>query len=82
MGGYHFLDAGELRIGALMEQKDQTPGWNCYFTVPDIDAAAEAVRVGGGRVDMGPHEVPGGDRIILGHDPQGARMAFTSPPKG
>ena len=38
--------------------------------------AVEAVKAGGGQVSMGPHEVPGGDHIIIGNDPQGAEFAL------
>ena len=33
------------------------------------------VVAGGGTIAMGPQEVPGGDRIIIGKDPQGAEVA-------
>ena len=38
--------------------------------------AADAVKASGGNVVMGPHEVPGGDRIIIGIDPKGAEFAL------
>jgi predicted enzyme related to lactoylglutathione lyase len=34
------------------------------------------VKAAGGTVSMGPHEVPGGDMIIIGNDPQGAEFAL------
>ena len=34
------------------------------------------VAVGGGTIAMGPQEVPGGDHIIIGKDPQGAECAL------
>ena len=58
MGGYHFIDLGETRLGAAAEMKDRPAGWNFYFNVANIDAAVERVRGGGGAVEMGPHEVP------------------------
>lgn len=79
MGGYHFLDLGEVRIGALAQMKDQPPRWNLYFTVPDLDRAVERVTSGGGVVHMGPHLVPTGERILIGADPQGAAFALVSP---
>ena len=81
MGGYHFIDLGETRLGAAAEMKDRAAGWNLYFTVADIDAAVGRVRAGGGTIDMGPHDVPSGDRIVLGADPQGARFALVGPGK-
>ena len=84
MGGYHFLDLGDVRLGAAAEMRDRPAHWNFYFCVADFDAAIEQVRAGGGTIDMGPHEVPSGNRIVLATDPQHARFALvsrgTSPP--
>ena len=52
------------------------PLWLFYFVVPDIDAAAEKVKAGGGAVLNGPMEVPGGAWIIQATDPQGAMFAL------
>jgi predicted enzyme related to lactoylglutathione lyase len=37
------------------------------------------VTEGGGAILMGPHPVPGGDRILIATDPQGALFALTGP---
>lgn len=81
MGGYHFLDAGETRLGALMgsQQADQPPGWLFYFAVDDVDAVVERVTAGGGAVAQGPMDVPGGGRIIVATDPHGATFGLVSP---
>ena len=42
------------------------------------DAAVERVNQAGGQVQMGPHEVPGGQWVIQGVDPQGANFALLS----
>lgn len=77
MGEYAFIDHGGLRIGAVMQQQPQWPArWSSYFRVPSIAAAAAAVRDAGGTVMFGPQDVPGGDQIILGSDPQGAAFAL------
>jgi len=52
-----------------------------YFSVPDIEQAAETVRAAGGQVVRGPQEVPGGERIIHALDPQGAFFALVGPAK-
>lgn len=78
-GGYHFLDAGETRLGAAVEMKDQPPAWRFYFAVDDLAAAIGRVTAGGGRIDMGPHPVPGGEVIAIGTDPQGAPFALVGP---
>ncbi len=76
MGDYRFLFVGDERIGATVEQKDRPALWLFYFRVPSIPAAVEAVKAHGGAIMMGPHEVPGGDHIIIGQDPQGATFAL------
>ena len=42
----------------------------------DIDGAVGRVKADGGQIVMGPMEVPGGDRVALGIDPQGAAFAL------
>ena len=79
MGGYHFIDAGPLRLGAAAAMGEQPSRWNPYFSVAAIDAAVERVRAAGGTVTMGPHEVPTGEVIVLGADPQGATFALVAP---
>ena len=79
MGGYHFLDLGDVRLGALGAMKDQPPRWKVYFTVPDIERAVERIAAGGGAVHIGPHTVPTGERILIGADPQGAAFALVAP---
>jgi predicted enzyme related to lactoylglutathione lyase len=78
MGDYMFLTHGDDRIGAAMRGGDQPAAWTHYFRVADIDAAVAAIEAGGGTVLNGPHEVPGGDRIVIATDPQGARVGFVA----
>ena len=80
MGDYHFLDLGTLRLGALAQaqQAEQPTRWTFYFNVDDADAAAGRVKDGGGAVVMGPHDIPGGGRIIIATDPDGAAFALIS----
>lgn len=52
------------------------PYWSFYFEVPDIAAAAQGVKSLGGTILNGPVEVPGGDNILQGRDPQGANFAL------
>lgn len=76
-GEYRFLDHGSTRIGAVSGTMSGAPqGWRYYIRVPSISKAAETVKASGGTVAMGPMEVPGGDHIIIGHDPQGAEFAL------
>lgn len=80
MGDYTFIDGGGVRLGAMMDRAgpEQPLAWTFYFHVPDVDAAAPQVTALGGRIIMGPHDVPGGQRIILALDPQSAPVGFVS----
>ena len=81
-GEYRFFAHNGATIGAVFRPLDESfktqhsLGWRYYIRVPSIAAAADAVKAGGGTVWMGPHEVPGGDHIIMGDDPQGAEFAL------
>jgi hypothetical protein len=78
MGDYAFLEHHGVTIGAMMPQPPGAPPprWNFYFRVASIDAAIQAITAGGGRIINGPHEVPGGDHVLTGIDPQGAAFAL------
>ena len=77
MGEYRFFDHRGTRIGALRGvMPGQQPKWRFYFRVPSINAAKQAVEDKGGGINMGPHQVPTGDWIIVGTDPQGAEFAL------
>lgn len=87
MGTYQLFrtDGGEdsdkcIAAGGMMTKtpKMPVPGWIYYFNVDGIDAAIDRVNAGGGKVLMGPDEVPGGAWIIQGLDPQGAMFALVS----
>ena len=80
-GGYHFLDLGETRLGAMVEMKDRTPAWRLYVAVADTDAAIAAAKAAGGTIDMGPYPTPRGEMIAIGTDPQGAEFAIVGPGK-
>ena len=76
-GEYRFFDHGSLRIGAVSGMMpDGHPGWRYYIRVPSISKAVEAVKAGGGTITLEPMEVPGGDTIVIGNDPQGAEFAL------
>lgn len=81
-GKYHLFSATETQMGGIMTKMAGTPGppmWLLYWNVDAIDAAAERVRAAGGKVMIGPHEVPGGTWIVQGQDPQGAMFALAAP---
>jgi predicted enzyme related to lactoylglutathione lyase len=77
LGEYRFFAHAGTTIGALCQPM---PGgsakWRYYIRVPSIAKSVEAVKQNGGTVSVGPHEVPGGDHIVIGNDPQGAEFAL------
>ena len=76
-GEYRFFAHQGATIGAVSGCVAGAPaGWRYYIRVPSISQATEIVKAKGGAVTMGPHEVPGGDHIIIGNDPQGAEFAL------
>ena len=76
-GEYRFFKHGEVTIGALAGTMDgQPPHWRYYFRVPSISKAQQAAEEKGGTIRMGPHEVPTGEWILIGSDPQGAEFAL------
>ncbi|HXV85402.1 MAG TPA: VOC family protein, partial [Gemmatimonadales bacterium] len=54
------------------------PNWLPYALVPNADRAADRAKAAGGTILNGPMEVPGGDRIAMLLDPQGAAFAVHS----
>jgi predicted enzyme related to lactoylglutathione lyase len=76
-GEYRFFANQGTTIGAVCGvMPGGSGGWRYYIRVPSIARAVDLVKAGGGSVSMGPHEVPGGDHIIIGYDPQGAEFAL------
>ena len=80
-GEYQFIDHGGLRVGGMMKQAEAAGpgGWTFYFGVRSASAAKRAIEAGGGKVTMDLHQVPGGDWVVIGTDPQGARFGVVGP---
>jgi predicted enzyme related to lactoylglutathione lyase len=80
MGKYQMFNRGDRMIGGMMNKPPAMaqvpPFWAIYFLVPDINAAVERVKANGGTILNGPLEVPGGDWIVNGMDPQGAAFSL------
>jgi predicted enzyme related to lactoylglutathione lyase len=77
LGEYRFFDHHGQRIGAVAgTMQGQQPHWRYYIRVPSICAAKQSAEANGGAIHMGPHQVPTGDYIIIGSDPQGAEFAL------
>ena len=80
MGQYQMFNRGERMIGGMMNKSKEMahvpPHWAIYFRVADINDATERIKGNGGQILNGPMEVPGGDWIVNGMDPQGATFAL------
>jgi len=76
-GEYRFIDHHGLTLGAIAgTMGGQHPHWRFYFRVPSVSTAKGTAEATGGQIMTGPMEVPGGDHIIVGIDPQGAEFAL------
>ena len=84
MGTYQMFMVDDTFAGGMMNIPDERagkmpgPAWLFYFTVDDIQAAAQRVRDNGGNVTHGPAQVPGGSWIMQGVDSQGGAFALTA----
>ena len=79
MGTYQLLSHAGDTIGAIMTKAPDKPSrWRFYIRVEDVDRAKSTIESKGGTVVHGPMEVPGGDNIVIGIDPQGAEFALVS----
>jgi uncharacterized protein len=90
MGKYLLWGKNGKQLGGMMtakgmktpDGKDVPPNWMYYVTTADLDAALARAKGKGARVINGPMEVPGGQRVVLLFDPQGAAFALVTPPTG
>jgi predicted enzyme related to lactoylglutathione lyase len=77
---YALIQLGDRQIGGITETPAGShfpPYWLGYVSVSDVDATADAAQAAGGRVAMGPAEIPHVGRFALLEDPQGgAVIAF------
>jgi len=77
MGEYRFIDHHGQRIGAIAgTSPGQHTHWRYYFRVASISKAKVSAETNGGKIAIGPMEVPTGDHIVIGTDPQGAEFAL------
>ena len=81
MGTYQTFTAGPESGGGMMNKPEQipVPVWLFYFNVDGINAAAKRVTDNGGKIVMGPMQVPTGQWIAQCTDPQGAYFALIAP---
>ncbi len=82
-GDYQLWQINGQDTGGMMKKFAEMPMplWAYYFFVDGIDKAAERLTKAGGKVLMGPHEVPGGMWIVNAQDPQGGFFNLLSKTK-
>lgn len=79
MGVYQEYGAGGVAFGGIYRKPDEIPGpphMLYYIRVADLDGAVARATEHGGTVMHGPMDVPGGDRIAMCLDPQGAMFGL------
>jgi uncharacterized protein len=83
MGTYQLFQINGKDAGGMMKKQDMIPApmWLYYFMVNGIDAAVARITANGGKVIMGPHQVPGGQWIVSAFDPQGGNFQLLSATK-
>jgi uncharacterized protein len=85
LGTYRLFGVGEKQLGGMMKIPSGAPmptAWNYYAQVADIEAAVGRATKQGAKVLNGPMDVPGGGRVAVCMDPQGAAFAMhQNPPK-
>jgi predicted enzyme related to lactoylglutathione lyase len=84
-GSYQMYGRNGVELGGVYNKPAEMPGppaWAHYIMVDDINRTAEATKANGGQILHGPVEVPGGDLIFMGVDPQGAAFAVHAKGKG
>ena len=80
MGVYQMVGrGGGIPNGGMMQPPPGAPAaWMPYALVKDAKGAAELITANGGQIVNGPMEVPGGDWIVQGIDPQGVMFSLHS----
>ncbi|MCP5116634.1 MAG: VOC family protein, partial [bacterium] len=58
---------------------DAPPHWMPYFQSSDCDASAAQVTALGGKVEVGPRDIPNVGRFAVLQDPQGAYFSVFQP---
>ena len=80
MGIYYMFGRDRFTYGGMMKKPAEVPAsyWLHYIGVDSADAATERATKAGGKLMVGPMDVPGGDRVAILNDPQGAWFAVHS----
>ena len=75
---YRIASAGSETVAGVMRTQDHAKAmpdmWFFYVAVTDVDAAAQKVKLLGGRIDIEPTDIPDVGRFAFVADPQGAHF--------
>lgn len=63
-------------IMAIPPQEAMPPCWGAYVTVSDVDDKTEQAKALGGKIIMGPQDIPNVGRFVVIQDPQGAILSL------
>jgi predicted enzyme related to lactoylglutathione lyase len=80
-GTYQIFGTGGHQLGGVFNPGGFPPGgplWVPYIQVRDARRTSESAKTLGATIALGPMEVPGGDWVFTGVDPQGAMFAAHS----
>jgi predicted enzyme related to lactoylglutathione lyase len=81
MGIYTLVKRGDKQGGGMMKRPPGAPAaWMTYIGVEDVDAAAARVPELGGRVHVGPANIPNVGKFSIVADPSGAVVALFKRP--
>jgi len=84
-GDYHVVKTDGTAVGGIMgipPGQSMPTAWSAYVTVADADAAVAKCQALGGKVCVGPMDIPNVGRFAVLQDPQGAVfnvMAYSPP---
>jgi hypothetical protein len=77
---YTLVKYGGEQMGGMMtipaQAQGMPPAWGIYVTVDDVDATARLAAEIGGKLCMGPQDIPGVGRFCVIQDPQGAMISL------
>lgn len=78
-GVYQMYGRAGKMLGGMYTKTAEQPGppaWLYYISTADVDGAVARIETRGGPILTGPMDVPGGGRIVMALDPQGAAFAL------
>ena len=82
-GTYTLFQKNGQDVAGMMNPTADTPDkgsfWHAYVAVEDVDACARMAPLLGGRLLVGPHDVPDVGRICVVADPTGAVAHLMQP---